>query len=101
MSCVSIFSNFDVLCKNKILEKFYLVFSQLWRMSSQYDEEHFTLVSFALYCMESCLEAHLKSTLLLNLCKCILCFFAKIKMLIFFTSLYFIVSLFSQLSNEV
>ena len=60
-----------------------LFFSQIWRMSSQSDEEHFTSVLFPFYSIESSIEPHLKSVLLLNLCKCILHLFVKINMLFF------------------
>ena len=59
-----------------------LFFSQIWKMSSQSDEEHFTCVPFPFYSIESSLEPHLKSALLFNLCKCILFLFAKINRLI-------------------
>ena len=61
-----------------------LFFSQIWRMSSQSDEEHFICVLFPFYSIESSLEPHLRSALLLNLCKCILYLFAKINTLILF-----------------
>ena len=71
-------------------------------MASQYDEEHFTSVSFPIYSIKSCCESHSKFVLILNLCKFIKHFYAYIKMLHFLGSIsYFIESLFSQLSNEV
>ena len=36
-------------------------------MSSQYDEEHFTLVSFPIYSIKSCCEPHLNFVLVLYL----------------------------------
>ena len=59
-------------------------------MCFQYDEEHFTSVLFPFYPMESCHEPHLKSILLLHLCKCILYLYTKIKMLIFLRSIYIV-----------
>jgi len=43
-----------------------LFFSQIWRMSSGYDEEHFTWVSFPFYAIKSCHKPHLKFVLVLN-----------------------------------
>ena len=52
-------------------------------MSSQYDEEHFILVSFPIYSIKSCREPHLNFVLVLKLCKCILYLFTKINKLTF------------------
>ena len=61
-----------------------LFFSQIWRMASQCDEEHFTLVSFPIYSMKSCREPLSNFVLVLNLCKFILYLFTKINKLTFF-----------------
>ena len=53
-------------------------------MSSQYDEEHFTVLSFPIYSIKSCRKPHLNFVLVLNLCKCMLYLFTKINKLTFF-----------------
>ena len=70
LSCVFILCNFDILF---FLILLLLFFGQNWRMSCEYDEEHFTSVSFPFYSIKSCREPHLKFLLVLNLCKSIYC----------------------------
>ena len=52
-------------------------------MSSEYDEKHFTSVSFPFHSIKSCQEPHLKFVFLLNLCKSVLYLFARINKLTF------------------